>query len=152
MTAPDTPPARTIRPLMPGDHAGWLPLWDANNHGQGSPAVTEATWARLMDTAVPVNGLVALQDGAIAGLVHYILHPVTGHLNPACYMQDLYVAPPFRQRGLGRALVETLAAQARRENWARLYWLAEENNAQAQALYRNLGLRLAFSFHVMPLA
>lgn len=87
----------------------------------------------------------------MAGLVHYILHPVTGHIAPVCYMQDLFVDQRFRQRGIGRALVERLAQEGRRQKWARLYWLAESANEQAQALYRDLGLKLDFTFHVLPL-
>lgn len=150
-TAASPVPARAVRALEASDFESWLALWLANNNGQCDPAVTETTWRRLMDPASPVKGLAALQDGKMAGLVHYILHPVTGHINPACYMQDLYVDTAARQRGLGRALVESLAALGRREKWARMYWLAEESNPQAQALYKHLGLRLAFSFHVMPL-
>lgn len=140
-----------IADLQEADYPEWLVLWQANNNGQIGADVTQETWARLLAPESPVCGLGARTGGRMAGLVHYILHPVTGHIQPACYMQDLYVDTAYRRRGVGRALVERLAARAREEKWARLYWLADENNAEAQALYRNLGLRLDFSFYVMPL-
>ena len=75
---------------------------------------------------------------------------MTGHLHPVCYMQDLFVAEEFRQQGIARALVAALADQAKRAGYARLYWLAEADNAAAQALYKTLGYKLDFTFHVLP--
>jgi GNAT superfamily N-acetyltransferase len=66
-------------------------------------------------------------------------------------MQDLYVDPAFRRRGIGAALVRAVADQGRAQGWARLYWLAEAANPAAQSLYRHIGVRLDFTFHVMPL-
>jgi ribosomal protein S18 acetylase RimI-like enzyme len=133
------------------DFPEWLVLWQANNNGHIEEEITQETWNRLLKPEGQVRGLAARMDGKLVGLVHYILHPVTGHVKPACYMQDLYVDPQYRRRGIGRALVERLTSLAQRGKWARLYWLADENNAEAQTLYRNLGLRLDFSFYVMPL-
>ena len=148
---PHFTPGLHIAPVIPGDQNAWLRLWDGNNGITIDPRITAQTWARLNDPASPVNGLIAHADGTACGLVHYILHPVTGHLLPACYMQDLYVDPAFRRRGIGAELVAALAAKGRESGWARLYWLAEAANPGAQALYRQIGLKLDFTFHVMPL-
>lgn len=142
----------TLADIREEDYADWHRLWLANNQGVDNPEVTAETWSRLLSPIFPVHGMIARLDGQVAGLVHYILHPVTGHINPACYMQDLFTDPAFRRRGIGRALVEHLAAIGRREQWARLYWLADNKNKEAQALYKNLGVRLDFSFHVLPLS
>ena len=141
-----------IDDIKPDDFDAWRKLWDANNLDHKNEAVTRETWNRLLNPVYPVHGLVARMDGKIAGLVHYVLHPVTGHIEPVAYMQDLYVDPAFRRQGVARALVEQLAVLGKREGWARLYWLAEGENARAQALYRNLGVRLDFSLHILPLA
>ncbi len=140
-----------IRPLEPNDFPDWLPLWDGNNQGQRNEAVTTETWARLTDPDYPVFGLCAENSGKMAGILHYILHPTTGSIQPVCYMQDLYVDPRARQKGIGKALVQELAGLGKAEKWARLYWLAEEDNKAAQKLYKNLGVKLNFSLHVMPL-
>jgi len=142
----------SIQDVRAGDYDQWLALWHANNNGAVNDEVTTETWNRLISAIFPVHGLVArLPDGKLAGFVHFVLHPVTGHIQPACYMQDLYIDPPHRRRGIGRALVMHLANTARHEKWARLYWLAHGQNAEAQALYKALGLKLDFTFHVMPL-
>ncbi len=141
-----------IRPVRPEDYEAWLPLWQSNNLGQSRDTVTAETWRRLNDPASHVHGLTAWDDDRLAGFVHYITHPVTGHIQPACYMQDLFVAPDFRRQGLGKRLVMALAAEARERQYARLYWLAESRNEAAQALYASLGVRLDFSFHMLPLS
>lgn len=141
----------TIRPLHFDDFPQWFTLWQHNNMGQIQPEITTNTWERLMDEASAVNGLGAFIGDEMAGFVHYILHPVTGHIEPASYMQDLFVSTDFRKKGIGKALVEDLAKLGKQQKWARLYWLAEEKNEAAQALYSKIGLKLDFSFHVMPL-
>lgn len=141
----------TIRPLQADDFPQWLPLWDGNNMGQRNEAVTTETWARLTDTGSAVHGLCATEKGKLVGLVHYILHPTTGSIAPVCYMQDVYVMPEHRLKGIARALVEKVAETGRREKWARMYWLAEAENKAAQALYKELGVKLDFTLHILPL-
>lgn len=140
-----------IRGVQSSDYAEWLPLWQANNDGKDKPAVTKETWVRLMDSGSPVNGLVAVRADKIAGLLHYVLHPTTGSIEPICYMQDLYVAPTHRRHGAAKALVLELVKIGNKAGWNRLYWLAEKKNVAAQNLYKTLGLPLDFSLHVWPL-
>ncbi len=141
----------TINDITAQDFGSWLKLWDANNNGQRDEDVTAETWARLTNSIFPVHGLTARKGDELVGFLHYILHPVTGHINPACYMQDLYIDPSCRRQGTARKLVEHLTTIGKREKWSRLYWLAETSNQEAQALYKNLGLKLDFSFYVQPL-
>lgn len=142
----------SVSPLAAADHEGWLRLWDANNRGVRNNDVTTVTWERLLDTHYPLYGLGARVDGVLAGLVHAVLHPVTGHIFPVCYMQDLFVDPVYRRRGVARALVRELAKRGKAEKWVRIYWLAEGANKEAQSFYRDLGLKLDFNLYVMPLS
>ena len=140
----------TIKPLAPSDFPGWLPLWDANNLGQKNEPVTCETWARLTNPEVPVHGLGAWKANKLAGILHYIVHPVTGSINPVCYMQDLFVDPEFRNQGIAKALLGELARAGKREQWNRIYWLADNSHAEAQGLYKSIGVKLDFSLHVLP--
>lgn len=145
--------ALNIRPFNLQDFPAWLSLWNGNNDGVRNEVVTTETWARLIDPAFPVYGLGAEVNGALVGLVHYVLHPTTGSIAMAAYMQDLYVDPAHRRTGIARALVEELAKIAGREKWSRLYWLAEGKNEAAQNLYKTLhktlGVKLDFTLHVV---
>ena len=140
-----------VRPIKQTDFPQWLPLWDGNNLGKRDEAVTSETWSRLTDENSAVNGLVAEENGTIVGLVHYILHPTTGSLSDVCYMQDVYVDPASRQKGIARKMVESLEQIGKREKWGRMYWLAESDNEAAQALYKTLGVKLNFTLHIMSL-
>ncbi|MCB1782828.1 MAG: GNAT family N-acetyltransferase [Alphaproteobacteria bacterium] len=141
-----------IRPLVYNDFPQWLPLWDGNNLGQRNEAVTSQTWERLSDPEnTQVNGLCIVRGDEMMGIVHYILHPTTGQINPVCYMQDVYIAPAHRRKGLAKKLVEDVVRIGEKEKWGRMYWLTPNDNIEARALYRSLGIKLDFSFYVLPI-
>jgi ribosomal protein S18 acetylase RimI-like enzyme len=142
-----------VAPLNPADYDSWLPLWLANMENSVSEEITAETWRRICDPASPVGGLGVrtAENAPLIGICHYITHPTTGNLNPVCYMQDLYIDTGARRQGLARTLVTYLAALGQASGWARLYWLAEAENAGAQALYKSLGYKLNFTLHVLPL-
>ena len=142
-----------IRPLQSGDYEKWLPLWDGNNLGTRDEAVTAETWSRLCDPEnTHVNGLCAEMNGDILGIAHYILHPTTGQIHPVCYMQDVYVDPDHRRKGIGRRLVNEVTEIGSREKWARMYWITQSDNVEAKAMYENFGIKLDFSFYVLPIS
>ena len=71
----------TIRPIVLSDFSQWLPLWEGYNKFYGRSGktalpeeTTQRTWARFFDAYEPVNALVAVSDGQLVGLVHYIFH------------------------------------------------------------------------------
>lgn len=140
----------TIRPLERKDYDQWLPLWNANCLNQISDNITAETWRRLTNPKETVHGLGAFDDaGNLQGFLHYILHPTTGFMEPACYMQDLYTAEDHRRQGIAKRLVWELNDIGKREKWARIYWFAENNNMAAQNLYKNLGIPMNFSLHML---
>lgn len=142
-----------VAPLKSSDYDSWLPLWLANMEHSVSPDITAQTWQRICDRHSGVGGLGVREseNAPLLGICHYITHPTTGNLNPVCYMQDLYIDPVARRRGLAGTLVAHLAALGTASGWARLYWLAEAENMAAQALYKALGYKLNFTLHVLPL-
>lgn len=140
-----------IRSLKSEDYAQWLPLWNDNNLGQCNDAVTAETWARICDSSnTQVNGLCADMGGTLIGITHYILHPTTGSIALVCYMQDVYVDLKHRRKNVGKRLVQALADIAHKEKWARMYWIAQNDSAPAQAMYENFGVKLNFSFYIQP--
>lgn len=140
----------SIRPFQRDDFDSWNKLWQANNLGLVQDDVTRETWQRLLSGKEAVNGLGFWQDGELAGLLHYILHPVTGFIEPACYMQDLFVAESCRRQGIARQLIWELQDIGKKARWARIYWLAERANPAAQNLYKTLGIPVDFTLHILP--
>src|SRR5215469_8503083 len=58
---------------------------------------------------------------------------------PGIYLEDLFVRPPFRGRGLGRRLLVWLAALAVERGCGRLEWAVLDWNSPAIGFYRSLG-------------
>jgi len=130
-----------IRDATPADEAAWRQLWTgylAFYEVALPDEVTAATWARLMDPASPVKVRLAEEDGQVMGFAIHLHHPSTWVLGEDAYLEDLFVAPAGRGRGLGRALIEDLYALARAKGWHRVYWLTDQDNATARRLYDSL--------------
>lgn len=132
---------QVIRDLKAADRPAFLTLWQGfldHYDTTLAPGVTEATWARLMDPACPMKGLVAEVGGQVQGFALYQHHPSSWVLGDDCYLEDLFVAPEARGRGLGRALIEALMDRARAQGWHRIWWMTDQSNATARALYDRL--------------
>lgn len=144
-------PATTIRPVTLEDKARWRPLWDGYNAFYGRKdatalpeEVTERTFARFLDPAEPVHGLVAERDGELVGLVHYLYHRSTIAIAPICYLQDLFTVSTLRGNGIGRALIERVYDEARAAGAFRIYWQTHETNVTAMKLYNKVAERSGF--------
>jgi GNAT superfamily N-acetyltransferase len=58
---------------------------------------------------------------------------------PGIYLEDLYVDPALRGRGIGTAMLEYLAFLAREEGCGRLEWWVLDWNEPARSFYRSIG-------------
>lgn len=141
----------TVRAIERDDYERWRPLWDGYNafYGRSGPTalpleITATTWTRFFDPAEPMHALVAESDGALIGLAHYLYHRVTTSIVPLCYLNDLFTSEAARGKGVGRALIEAVYAEARRAGATRVYWQTHETNTTAQALYDKIAERSGF--------
>ncbi len=140
-----------VRPVRRDDFDSWLPLWDGYNAFYGrsgetalAPEITRATWTRFFDAYEPMWALVAEGDGQILGLVHYLFHRSTIALQPSCYLQDLFTVAAARGKGVGRALIEAVYAEAAKAGIPRVYWQTHETNAAAMRLYDQVAEKSGF--------
>lgn len=127
-----------IRPVTESDYAAWHALWLAYikyYEETVSEEITKATWRRIMDDAVPINGDVAELDGVIIGFSNSVLHEATWTDKPVCYLEDLYVDETIRGKGAGRALIDNLVQRSKDNGWSRLYWHTNTDNERARKLY-----------------
>ena len=60
---------------------------------------------------------------------------------PGIYLEDLFVFPEFRGRGLGRRLLGSLARTVVERGYGRLEWAVLDWNADAIRFYESLGAR-----------
>ena len=86
----------------------------------------------------------AVAGGAVVGLVHYIEHRSCWTTGNYMYLQDLFVDPAVRGRGLGRALIEHVYAEAAARGCARVWWLTHESNTDAMVLYDRVADKSGF--------
>ena len=139
--------ALDIRPLGPTDRAAWEPLWAGYLAFYGAslaPEVTDTTWSRLMDEAEPMHVLGCFDGRNLIGIVHFIFHRSTWTVGNYCYLQDLFTAEAARGRGAGRALIEAVYGRAEEAGASRVYWLTQEGNTTARALYDKVADRPGF--------
>lgn len=141
----------TLRPIERTDYDQWLPLWQENCQHQIADNVTIETWRRLTNLKETVFGLGIFDEaGNLQGFLHYVLHPTTGYVTPACYMQDLFIDKKHRRKGLARRLVWELNEMGKADQWARIYWFADNKDTAVQNLYKNLGIPMDFTLFMLP--
>ncbi len=127
-----------IRDAVASDEAAWRALWADYLGFYGvdlAAEVTDATWARALDPDSRLGLRLAVTGGQVCGFAAHHWHLSTWTLAPDGYLEDLFVAPDTRGQGVGRALIEDLIALGKARGWARLYWMTDQSNTAARALY-----------------
>ncbi len=136
----------SIRPARPDDVPVILDLivglarYEKLEH---KVAATEADIAAALFGPSPrVFCSLAGADGAVAGfaLWYYTFSTFVGR--HGIYLEDLFVRPEFRGRGLGKALIADLARRCVAENLGRFEWSVLDWNEPAIQFYRSQGARL----------
>ena len=141
-----------LRSLQAQDRADWERLARGYKAFYGvelAEAAYETAWQRLLRGG-PAQALVLADGERLLGLTHYLFHASTWG-ERICYLQDLFVEPAQRGRGLGRRLIEAVAEQARSQGAQRLYWLTQAHNQPARALYDRLAEHRGFIRYDYPL-
>ena len=85
------------------------------------------------------DAVVAWVDGQAAGYAVWFPIFSTFQGRRGIYLEDLFVRPAFRGRGIGRALLAHVARAARTGGGTRVEWSVLDWNAPAAAFYRGLG-------------
>ncbi|HEX3862530.1 MAG TPA: GNAT family N-acetyltransferase [Stellaceae bacterium] len=133
-----------ITGLRPDDRERWVELWRGYLEFYETalpPEIYAHTWNRLMAPDGAIRGFGARADSAdapLVGITHYLFHAHAWSLHEVCYLQDLFTDAAMRGQGVGRRLIEAVAAAARQRNCLRLYWTTKEDNATARLLYDHI--------------
>ncbi|MCP5528012.1 MAG: GNAT family N-acetyltransferase [Verrucomicrobiales bacterium] len=85
------------------------------------------------------EALIGTVDGVPAGFVVFFQNFSTFLGRPGLYLEDLFVLPEFRGRGLGKAFLTHLAGEAVRRGCGRFEWAVLDWNQPAIDFYRKLG-------------
>jgi GNAT superfamily N-acetyltransferase len=97
--------------------------------------------AALFGDSPSVHGHVAEVDGQAAAGALWFRNFSTWDGVPGIYLEDLFVRPQFRRRGLARAMLATLARECVENGYTRLSWAVLDWNVDAIAVYDAVGGR-----------
>ncbi len=133
----------SIRSLNEDDEVHWHSMWSAYlafyEHPL-APEITAETWRRFFDDNCPLYCLVATDaDLGLLGFAAHVVHPGTWGMGNVCYLEDLYVVPEARRRGVARQMIDHLITRGKDRSWYRLYWHTDHGNHPARALYDSIG-------------
>lgn len=102
-------------------------------------ATVEEVRETLFGERPAAESLIAEIDGAPAGFAVFFSNYSTFLARPGIYLEDLFVRPELRRRGVGRALFTHLARLAVERRCGRFEWSVLDWNEPAIAFYRSLG-------------
>ena len=87
------------------------------------------------------EAIIAFYDGESAGFALFFTNFSTFLGKPGLYLEDLFVRPALRSKGVGKALLKKLAEIAQTRNYGRMEWAVLNWNEPAIEFYKSLGAR-----------
>lgn len=134
-----------IRDAVPADVPVLLQLVRELAEYERAPDAVEATeellHAALFGASAVASCSVAELDGEVVGCALWYVTFSTWKGRPGMWLEDLYVRPAARGRGLATALLRRLAAVCVERGWPRFEWWVLDWNVPAHGFYRSLGAR-----------
>ena len=135
----------TVRPLGDKDFFAWLGLFEGYSAFYESELTDQKAlqvWSWIIDANNSLDGAVAIDDaGDFVGFAHYRTVPRTLSGDLALFLDDLFVAEDARGKGVGTLLMDFTKAYARQHKLAQVQLLTAADNATAQVLYDQVGIR-----------
>jgi GNAT superfamily N-acetyltransferase len=146
----------SIRPARPADVPRILELIrELADYEQALDQVTataDGLSAALFAPRPAVFAQVASVREEVVGFALWFLNFSTWLGSHGIYLEDLYVTPAMRGRGIGKALLAELAAICVRRGYGRLEWWVLDWNAPAIGFYRSIGAEPMSEWTVQRLA
>ena len=93
--------------------------------------------------------VIAEWNGKPAGFAFFFYNYSTWQGKPGLYLEDLFVKPSFRGKGIGKALLLHLAKIAAAENCGRFQWQVLDWNTPAIDFYKSLGAEMMSAWLTM---
>lgn len=93
--------------------------------------------------------VIAEWSGEPAGFAFFFYNYSTWQGKPGLYLEDLFVKPTFRGKGIGKSLLLHLAKVAVAENCGRFQWQVLDWNTPAIDFYKSLGAEMMSAWLTM---
>jgi GNAT superfamily N-acetyltransferase len=134
-----------VREATPADAPAIVGLIRALAEFEHLPGPTDDAAARFVEHGFGdrryFETLVAELDGEIVAYAIVVTTYSTFLVRPTLFLEDLFVHPRVRRRGIATVLMERLRALAVERGCGRFEWMVLDWNAGAQALYARVGAR-----------
>ena len=145
-----------VRPARPADSALILALVkELADYEKLSDQVdaTEAAIAEALFAEAPrLYCDIAEWDRQPAGFAVWFLNYSTFRGRHGIYVEDIFVRPAFRGRGIGKALMAKLAARCVEKGYARFEWAVLDWNAPSIAFYKSIGAQVLDEWKICRLS
>jgi GNAT superfamily N-acetyltransferase len=115
-------------------------------------ATPEAIAAALFAREPRLYCDIAEWNGEPAGFSVWFLNFSTFRGRHGIYVEDLFVRPAFRAKGIGKALMARLAKRCVDEGWARFEWAVLDWNAPSIEFYRSIGAKVMDEWRICRLS
>ncbi|MDB5352225.1 MAG: diamine acetyltransferase [Planctomycetota bacterium] len=109
--------------------------------GHEARATAEDLRRHLFGERPYADALIAEDGGFAIGFALFFFNFSTFKGKPGIYLEDLFVKPEFRGRGIGKALLARLARTAVERDCGRFEWAVLDWNEPSIAFYKALGAR-----------
>jgi GNAT superfamily N-acetyltransferase len=140
------PPDHTIRMAGPDDAETIRALvWELAvfvKHEDKVKATADDFRRHLFGHRPAAQAALAEIDGQAVGFALWFSTFSTFRGQPGLYVEDLYVMPEYRGRGIGKALLAAVATQALEQGCGRVEWSVLKWNTGAIGFYRSLGAQV----------
>lgn len=134
-----------IRPARPGDVPGIVAMIHELAAFERAPEECTVTESQITAALYGADAVarchIAEVGGQTAAMALWFRNFSTWDGVAGIHLEDLFVRPEFRRRGLARMLLATLAAECVRRGYSRLSWSVLDWNTDAIALYDAVGGR-----------
>ncbi len=145
-----------IRAAVPADSALIFALVrelaDYEKLSHDVDATPEAIAAALFSTQPRLFCDIAEWNGEPAGFAVWFLNFSTFRGRHGIYVEDLFVRPAFRAKGIGNALMARLAKRCVDEGWTRFEWAVLDWNAPSIAFYKSIGAQVMDEWRICRLS
>jgi GNAT superfamily N-acetyltransferase len=136
----------TIRPCRPDDVATLLALVRGLAEYEHLEAFVRATEddlrAHLFGPRPSAAAILAEVEGLAVGFAMYYPTFSSFRARQGIWLEDIFVRPEYRGRGIGKALIARVAQVAVEQDGGRLEWCVLDWNEPAIGFYRRLGATL----------
>ena len=143
----------TVRPLATADRGDWQRLYTGYLEHYKlvlRESQLDRVWQWLNNPSSGLEGFVAeTSDGRVLGLAHCraVLSP-----SAACvdgFLEDLFVDPDHRGRGIADLLLVALRDLAKARGWSVLQWMTADDNYRARGKYDQYAQRTGWLIYEM---